>query len=158
LRLCIFALLLCAGPVAFGQSAPSNPDQFGKFPSPWNAPGRDFNTLPQQWSSLRTMPFGKMHLPPTKATAPLGDAAIDPKIVVHPAERNLGTQPPGTLVAQNLYPGLRLLPIGDGKPGAPPQGSAWPELRIEKISIVWPELKREPVSGGVAVSAGAPGK
>jgi hypothetical protein len=148
MRVCIFALLLCAGPVAFGQSAPSNPDLFGKFPSPWNAPGCDFNTLPQQWSSLRTVPFGKMHLPLPKPTAPLGDAAIDPKIIVHPTERSLGTQQPGTLVAQNLYPGLRLLPIGsnESRLGAPPLGTAWPELRIEKISIVWPELKIEPVN------------
>lgn len=146
MRLCVFALLLCAGPVAFSQSAPSNPDRFRKFPLRCNMPGRDLNKLPGQWSSLRTMPFGRMHLPSPKPAARLDDAAIDPKIIVHPTAQNIGTQPPGALVAQNLYPELRFQPIDESKP------------RPRPLAIVWPQLKMELVGKSAPVSAGAQGR
>lgn len=137
MRFCVFAVLLSAGPVVLCQSGPAtpfDPNNFGRFSSPWTAQGGDFGKLPGEWNSLCTMPSGRMHLSPQKPTAPLGDAAIDPRIVVHPPERNLGTQYAGTLVAQNLYPGLRLLPIDAGKQGAAPPAGVWPGLKIGSVN------------------------
>jgi len=65
---------------------------------------------------------------------PPGNAQIDPKIIVHPAQSRIGDQPPGTQIAQNQFPGLELLPI------------EWPQLKIKPIPTVWPKLKLEPIS------------
>jgi len=83
------------------------------------------------------------------------DAQIDPKIVVHPPQSSLGEQPPGTLVAQNLYPGLQLLPIEESKSKAEPIPTTWPNRKIEQIPTVWPNGELLPVnSGAKSQSAG----
>jgi hypothetical protein len=88
---------------------------------------------------------------------PLGDAQIDPQMIVHPTARDLGVQPAGTLVAQNLYPGLQYLPIeaeGCGPKGGP-LSTTWRELKVEPISIAWPKFKMEPTANS-ATSLSSP--
>jgi hypothetical protein len=154
MRIVVLALFFFAGSTAFGQSSPAgplNPNPPGSLPSPWTALGRYFGKMtPQQWEGLGALHSGTVLLPPPKkAVAPLGDAQIDPKMALHPSQRNLGSQQPGTLVAQNLYPGLTLQPI-EAQPYAPgvkPLSTTWPELKIENIPTVWPKFKLEPIGG-----------
>ena len=41
----------------------------------------------------------------------MGDAEIDPKMIVHPPQSSIGVTPPGTPMALNEYPHLQMLPI-----------------------------------------------
>ncbi|MGO9438000.1 MAG: hypothetical protein ACLPH3_06515 [Terracidiphilus sp.] len=154
MRITVLALFLSAGSTAFGQLGPAgplNPNPPGRLPSPWTAQGRDFGKMtPPQWEGLGALHSRTVLLPPPKqAVVPLGDAQIDPKIIHHPSPRNLGTQPAGTQIAQNLYPGLTLQPIDEPQcaPNAGPRSTTWPELKIEKIPTVWPKFKLEPIGG-----------
>jgi len=68
-------------------------------------------------------------------------------MIVHPPPQHLGVQPPGTLVARNLYPKLQILPI------------QWPCLKIHPIPTVWPNLNLGMVSkrpSGKTDPSGAP--
>ncbi len=75
----------------------------------------------------------------------LDDPQIDAQIIVHPPPSSLGEQPQGTQLAQNLYPGLQLLPIDESKAKGQPIPITWPNLKIEQIPIVWPKLEFNPV-------------
>jgi hypothetical protein len=156
MRIAILLFSLCAGSawpgsVAFGQSAPSesiSPNPPGQ--SFWTQLGHEFDKLPPAraakappWAATRPAPAPRL---------PLGNASIDPKMILHPTARDLGTQPPGTLVAQNLYPGLKFQPI-DVQQCAPkggPLSITWPKLRIEEIPIFWPDVQVQPVGGNLA--------
>jgi hypothetical protein len=73
--------------------------------------------------------------PPPAPRVRLGDAQIDPKIIVHPSQSRFWDQPPATQLAQNQFPGLKLLPI------------EWPQLKIKPIPTVWSNLKMKPIGG-----------
>ena len=136
MRIVIRALFFFAGATAFGQSGPFgplNPNPSGNLPSPWTAQGRDFGKLPPGWPATMNLAEWTAILPAPKTLKPFGDAQVDPKIAVHPAQSRLGDQPPGTQIAQNQFPGLELLPI------------QWPNARIKPIPTVWPNLKMEPI-------------
>jgi hypothetical protein len=153
MRIVILALFFFAGSTAFGQSGPVwllNPNHSGSLPSPWSSRGRDFGKLPPGWpATLNTLNSTVIEPAPPAPHVFLGDAQIDRKMIVHPSQRNLGTQPPGTLVAQNLYPGLTFQPIGGPQcaPNAGSRSKTWPELKIERIPAVWPKFKLEPIGG-----------
>jgi hypothetical protein len=126
------ALFVCAATTAFCQSsapAPINPDTLGQLTPEFTQPGMDFSQLPPNWNLVIVKPRGTLVLPRTAAGQLRSSAAIDPKIIVHPPQSSLGVQPPGTLVAQNLYPNLQLLPID------------WPKAKIEQIPTQWPNYK-----------------
>jgi hypothetical protein len=158
MRTAILLFSLCAGSASagsagFGQAAPASPpNPLGQ--SPWTAQGREFGKLPDGYA-LRGVPPGRADLFQPKTAVPLGDASIDPQMLLHPTARDLGTQPPGMLMAQNLYPGLKFQPIG-AQPRAPRGGllsTTWPKLKIEEIPVFWPHLKTEPVGGKASSSA-----
>jgi hypothetical protein len=137
MRIAILALFLYAGSAAFGQLGPVGPlipNHSGSLPSPWTAQGRDFGKLPPGWPATLNMPSWIVINPPPVTLKPLGDAQIDPKIILHPQHSRVGVQPLGTQIAQNQFPGLELLPI------------QWPKLKIEPIPTVWPNLNMEPIS------------
>jgi hypothetical protein len=153
MRIVILALFFFAGSTAFGQSGPVwplSPNPPGSLPSPWTAQGRDFGKLPPGWPATLNTPQWRVIRPAPTTLKPLGDAQIDPKIIVHPAQSRIGDQSPETQIAQNQFPGLELLPI------------EWPQLKIKPIPTVWPNLKMEPISTMCAecrmvpVRAGAP--
>jgi hypothetical protein len=136
MRITVLTLFLFAGSTAFGQlgsAGPLNPNPSGNLPSPWTAQSRDFGKLPPGWPTTLNMPQWKVVLPAPTKTKLFGDAQIDPKIVVHPAQSRLGDQQPGTQIAQNQFPGLELLPI------------QWPNAKIKPIPTAWPNLKMEPL-------------
>lgn len=132
MRLMTLALFVSAAATAFCQSsapAPINPDTLGQLPPGFTQPRVDFSKLPPNWNLVIVKPRETLVLPRILTVQVLSSAAIDPKIIVHPPQSSLGVQPPGTLVAQNLYPNLQLLPID------------WPKAKIEQIPTQWPNYK-----------------
>jgi hypothetical protein len=100
------------------------------------SPARDFSKLPPGWhiSDVKPLPTPRMLVQPkVVATRRLGDAQIDPKIIVHPPATSIGELPPGTQVAQNEYPHLRLLPIESTNSALPETPTNWPSYQIETI-------------------------
>jgi hypothetical protein len=77
-------------------------------------PARDFGTLPPGWHASVVVPWRPLIQPkaPEAETGPrLGDAKIDPRIIVHPSQSSIGVSPPGTAMTQNEFPHLQMLPI-----------------------------------------------
>ncbi len=139
MRLLTLALFLCAGSAAFCQSttpAPakphsSNPDKLWQLPPEFAQPQMEFGKLPHNWDSFTVMPRTEIVI--SNPARVLPDARIDRNIIVHPPQASIGVQPPGKLVAQNLYPNLRLLPID------------WPKAKVEQIPTDWPRYKLESI-------------
>jgi hypothetical protein len=155
MRFTILALFLSTGTAAFCQSAapaPANPEKQWLMLPGTTQPARDFGKLPQDWHFTGIAPMKTMILRDQLAVPNGSDAQsrsqIDPKFIVHPPQSSLGAQPPGTLVAQNLYPGLQLLPIEELKTKGEPIPTTWPNLKIEQIPIVWPKAELLPVDSG----------
>ena len=167
MRSTLLFLLFSAGSAAsFGQAGPLTTEQSQQAPSPWNAPGtqlqgRDFSQWPL-WDPTLNSQSRTMLLPPQAgAGARLGDANLDPKFIRRPSARDLGVQPPGTQVAQNLFPGLVFQPIDGGRCGPPaagPLATTWPRLKVERIPTEWPGLKMGPAARNSAPVTGVPGR
>lgn len=89
----------------------------------------------------------KMNVP---AGAGLGrtQVATDSAMVVHPPQTSIGVQPPGTTVAQNLYPGLELMPIGQSKVKVEPIPTTWPGMKMEPIPRTLPAYTVVPIQRG----------
>ena len=133
MRFPLFALMLCAQ-LAFGQAS-SNPDIPGQPPSTWSTLGKEFSRLPPQWGTLRGMPYAQMDRPVPKPLIPLGDARIDPQIILRPPQSYIGS--PGTAIAQNQFPGLQYLPI------------EWPRASVKPIPTTWPKFQMGALAGGL---------
>lgn len=166
MRCTLLALLLSTGTLAFGQAATVPPEQSDLTPSPWAKLNREFDGMTaQKWKDLGALPSWSVLLPPPKqAVARLGDDALDPQMVHHPSPKNLGTRPPGTQVAQSLFPGLAFQPIDQAPnvgtlcaPAFGPLSTKWPMLNVQRIPTDWPKLKMEPVvASGEAFSSAIP--
>jgi hypothetical protein len=152
-------LFLYTGATAFCQSAtnlPAKPDRPGQtslviFPS-----ARDFNQLPSGWQPLNPMslPQPKVLLVPAPQNDhPLNRSRIDPKMIVHPPQSSLGVQPPGTIVAQNEYPNLRIQPIDSARSAVEAIPTNWPALNVQTIPNQWPGFK---LSGSLAAPGSDP--
>lgn len=151
MRSTLLILILSGGALAFGQAGPSFRFSSGQ-PIQTSAPGRDFGTMPRwpRWDpALTSLRTETVLLPGPKSTIPLGDASIDPRMVHHPSRKDIGTLPPGTQVAQNLFPGLVFQPIEAPRcaPLAGPLATTWPRLQVEHIPTEWPRLKMGPLAG-----------
>jgi len=153
MRLTILALLLSTGTAAFCQStpsAPANPYQpLLALPGATQV-GRDSTKLPPDWHITSLMPRKMEILPGAWPLHPSDGPQIDAQIIVHPPPSSLGEQPQSTMLAQNLYPGLQLLPVDESKLDesklkAQPIPIAWPNLKVENIPIVWPQTQIKPV-------------
>ena len=152
MRVAVAALLVCAGVPVFCQSAGISSPSFEKEKKD---PPSVF--LPQR-ELMKGPPVGQIRLAgPLKMTLPLGagslrmgNAQIDPEMVVQPPQASIGVQPPGTQIAQNLYPGLQLMPIDQSKAKVVPIPTAFPNMKLEKIPTVWPQYKISPIQSGKA--------
>ena len=124
MRISVLVLLVSSSAAAVCQSATPAPvnSQQQQWPAPPQGTqlGRDFTSLPPQWHMTTTL-------------QPKFDAQVDSTFLVHPPPSSLGEQPQGTLWAQNLYPGLQLLPVDGSTARAEPIPITWPQLRFEKI-------------------------
>ncbi len=170
MRLAVLAGLLCASPIALCQSAApglANPEQpqasqpaqawpTQSWSAPtWNMPNQLAPTFPpsgQRNVYVFPRPEG------FRASDRLQNSSrIDPRMIIHPPKSSVGVQPQGTLVAQNIYPGLRLLPIGSAS-ALKPIPADWPRLKIESIPITWSNSTLLPVDSGSAAGKAAPAK
>jgi hypothetical protein len=89
-----------------------------------------------------SLPQPKILLVPAPEKAhPLNNAQIDPKMIVHPPQSSLGVQPPGTIVAQNEYPNLRIQPIDSARSALEAIPTNWPAFQVEKIPTQWPSFR-----------------
>jgi hypothetical protein len=155
----VVALFLSAGTTALSQLAGPNPARPGSNQRGILLFQKEFAKAPDS-----QITFGRPVklvippnlIPPNRGGLRRGDAQTDPKIIVHPPPSSIGNQPPGTAVAQNLYPGLQLLPIEKAKGGPIPNG--WPDLKVQQIPIVWPKFGMKPAENGTAAKPQAPVK
>jgi len=162
MRIMILSLFLCAGTTAFGQAsapAPAIPDNLWQTPlGVVPPPIRDFSKLPPGWH-VTPQPTPKIKVVPPSATGTrsLRDAQIDPKIIVHPPASSIGVQPPGTAVAQNEYPHLRMLPIESAASHVEAIPTQWPPNRLEKIPTEWPMAEIVAAHNSSAATVRSPG-
>jgi len=156
MRSTIFALFACAGTLAIGQStgpASANPSQYWSIPPGITQTGS--NPFTEEFLKQSIQPSRNWHfnpsIPQQTLTVPRHDLVspgdvlkIDPQIIVHPPLSSLGEQQPGTLIAQNLYPGLQFLPIQKCKGMGEPIPTIWPNGKVRQIPTVWPNFKMLP--------------
>jgi hypothetical protein len=161
MRVTILSLFFCAGTTAFCQTsaaAPAIPDNQWQPPllvAP--PPIRDFSKLPPGWHAIPLTPPRIMVVPKPVDTTPLKDAQIDPKMIVHPPASSIGVQPPGTAVAQNEYPHLRMLPIESASSHAEAIPTQWPPNRLENIPTRWPMAEIVAAHSSSAAMVRSPG-
>ena len=152
MRIAIFALVLSSGLAAFCQSpspAPLQPNQTWAFPEDGKSDIESGSALPNL--KFKFDPSQTLILPKKAEILPDFNAQIDPKIIVRPPKS--GEQAPGTLLAQNLYPGLQLLPIDGIKPKVEPIPTTWPKMKIENIPTGCPDCKLVLVQSGTVAQA-----
>jgi hypothetical protein len=141
MRITVLSLFLCAATSAFcqaGAQAPAIPDNLWQNPLVIPPSIRDFSKLPPGWHAIPFTAPGILVQPSPVDTTRLKDAQIDPKMVVHPPASSIGVQPPGTAVAQNEYPHLRILPIKSASSHVEAIPTQWPPKRVENIPTQWP--------------------
>ncbi len=139
----ILVLFLCVGTTAFCQPAAGSPDQLGRVETAFTHPVWEINQLPSGWNMNNTAPVRVLIQPRAGAAQHWNDARIDPRIIVHPPPSSVGTLPPGTLVAKNLYPDLRFQPV------------QWPNLKFQRIPTQWPRFEIVPTVSGTPATARA---
>jgi hypothetical protein len=89
-----------------------------------------------------SLPQPKMLIVPAPQNDhPLNKSRIDPKMIVHPPQSSLGVQPPGTSVAQNEYPNLRIQPIDSARSAVEAIPTNWPALNVQTIPNQWPGFR-----------------
>ena len=133
MKCALLGVILAGGTLASAQSgAPAVATPRGLFAEnhPPLLSGKDLLTSPLLLYQERSGMFG---FPPPARENRLGDASIDPQILLRPTGRSLGTPAPGMQIAQNQFPGLTLLPIDTPQPSAAPLATVFPNLRIELI-------------------------
>ena len=160
MRLAVLAVLLCASPIVLCQSAVpglANPEQsqVAQLAQAWPMPTQLAPAFPPTVQrNIYVYPRPGGFRAPDQ---PRNSSRIDPQMIVRPPKSSVGVQPPGTLVAQNIFPGLRLLPIGSAA-ALKPIPTDWPRLKIESIPIAWPKSTLLPIDSGSAASTPAPAK
>lgn len=128
------ALLILAAPAAFGQNTLTTPFAPEGFRAPQTLP-RTFMLQPL------TKPIPMVIVP--NAWFPRAGAEIDPQIVRHPMPGAFAQQQPRVPIAQNLYPGLKLLPTETAR--MEPIPITWPGFKLEPIPTTWPNVRAVPV-------------
>jgi hypothetical protein len=155
MRMAVAAVLLGAGAPLFCQNAGTAPPSFEnekKDPPTVFLSQKELSTGPPVWHVTRDGLL-KMNVPPGIGMVRVPSAPTDPEMVVHPPQVSLGVQPPGTQVAQNLYPGLQLMPIEQPKMKVEPIPTIFPNAKVEKIPTTWTQFTISPIQGGKVNSA-----
>lgn len=161
MRSSLLALFLCAGATAFCQSGtPAQPNPYKMKPTlpPFTQPWKDFSKLPQVWQMNRNAPLNLFTLQSQLPSRQLNDARIDPKIILHPPHSSLGMQPPGINMAQNEFPGLKLLPIDTTGANLQPIPGVWPNAELKAIPTLWPKGEILSIYTGATPSTRTQGK
>ena len=151
MRLSVLVLFLSPVSPIFAQSNPSIPFTAPPNSSPWSMQERDFSKLPPNFRFMPGLALSRpqsiLALPQVPQPNPLVGMQLDPQIVVHPPQLRLGSLPPGTQVAQNLYPGLVFQPIDHQRcrPEVAQLSTVWPDLKVQRIPTEWLKVKIAPV-------------
>jgi hypothetical protein len=161
MRLAFLTLFLPVAASALSQSpapASQSPQQRTFTPPSITIPrpALRLNKLPPDIAIASVQQLPKIVQPPGQLTRRESDFKLDPKIVVHPPQSSLGEQLAGAPVAQNLYPGLELLPVEESRAKGGPIPTTWPNATIEAIPIVWPKAQLLQIES--AAKTQAPGK
>jgi hypothetical protein len=155
MRLTVFVLFFTAGTTAFSQSAapaPANPNPQGPTAPQWALPNREISPQPREWHLNPDLSQRTITLQAPVAPRPRDTAQFDPNMIVHPPPSSVGEQAPGTQIAQNLYPGLTLMPIDGWKSNGQQIPIAWPNLKVQNIPIAWPKVEIKSVESGAATN------
>jgi len=118
MRTAVLCLALTAGTVAFAQSNPAKPAEPFKLeltqPAFTQSAG-DLAKARVELHGANTQLWNAFTISGPRQLQRKDNAQIDPGMIVRPPTSSIGVEPPGTPIAQNLYPGLRLLPIEESK-------------------------------------------
>ena len=156
MRIAAAALVLGAGIPVFCQSAGTAAAKPGEAGQP---PPRVFLLSPQEFDKaspewhISPESLLKMNVPPGIGRVRIPSAPADSAMIVHPPQGSVGVQAPGTQVAQNLYPGLQLMPIEQPKMKVEPIPTIFPNAKVEKIPTTWTQFTISPIQGGKVNSA-----
>lgn len=138
MRLVIAALILSAAPQVYCQSSEVQQENSCGVPPAFTLPAPEFGKMPQQqWRMSNLFPAADLFRTEPKTLKPLGDAQIDPAIIIRPSQSKSIDQPQGTMIAQNQFPGLQFLPIDLAQ-----------RAKIKPIPTTWPLFKLEPIPTG----------
>jgi hypothetical protein len=153
MRIAIFAVFLSSGLAASCQLTPPAPLQPKQ---PWVISPQDGKPGLEIGKALPDLKFKfdqsqTLILPKTVEIPP--KAQMDPKMIMRPPKSVVGDQSPGTLVAQNLYPGLQLLPVDGSNAAVRPIPITWPKMKMENIPTACPDCKMVLVQSGKAAQA-----
>ncbi len=142
------SLSLFAAPAALCQSP-----QFGLNPGKpqpaqpaFQFPGKDYSNTAPTWQHSNVSITHTLSLPRMRIPRPPANPQIDPNFIIHPPKPRMADQPEGSLVAQNIYPGLRFMPIGSTAT-LKQIPTDWPKLKIESIPIKSPNSTMLPING-----------
>ena len=147
-------LVVCSGSPLVCQTpgqAPAEPGQSGQKSPDAFLPQTEISKGPPVPITLDGVLT--MTLPPGTGKVRAPGAQIDPKMVVHPPQTSIGMEPPGTQVAQNLYPGLELMPIDRSKTKVEPIPTTFSNMKVEKIPTTWTEFTVSPIQSGKTTPA-----
>ncbi len=125
---------------------------------PFTQPWKDFSKLPPVWQMNGNAPLNLFSLQSRIPLRPLNDARIDPKIILKPPHSSLGMQPPEINMAQNEFPGLKLLPIDATAVNLQPIPGVWPNAELKAIPTLWPKGEILSIYTGATPSTGTQGK
>jgi len=118
MRTAVLCLALTAGTVAFAQSNPVKPAEPFKLeltqPAFTQAAG-DSAKARVELHGANTQLWKAFSISGPRQLQRKDSAQIDPGMIIRLPQSSIGVQPPGTPIAQNLYPGLQLLPIEEAK-------------------------------------------
>jgi hypothetical protein len=174
MRLAAFGFFFCASTMALCQSGPAAPAACDKTPLLSVPQVQDLKSL-SEWRSQRQ---GCSNLQPARGVSvsitqlgsvqpqsdamvrrPLNREALDVKMIIHPPALSLGVQPKGVPVEQNMYPGLKMQPVGQTNIAQLQVSPApWPLLQIKAISVTWPQLRMIPVQKANSAVSATPAK
>ena len=123
MRSAFLVLFLCAGTAAFAQSNPANPGSSFKLEltqPAFTQPASDSAKPHVDLHGTNTQLWKSFTISNPRELKQKDNSQIDPGIIILPLKSSIGTQPPGKPIAQNLYPGLELLPIEEPKANLQP--------------------------------------
>jgi len=153
MRVAFAALLLCAGAPLFCQTSgqtSAGPSGSGKTSLDVFTVQSDIGMGPKTWHMTLDSP---LTVPPGMAGLRMPGAPTDPKMIVRPPQASIGVQAPGTQVAQNLYPGLVLMPIEQSTIKVEPIPTTWTNMKLEKIPTGLPPYAMAPIQRDKAGTA-----
>ena len=137
MRAWIFVLTFCAGTLAFCQppgAVLQSPQRPGGRPHTFNWPGTDFSKIPPAWrsSSIPTQAIIVQH--EIAPASRLGNARIDPGMIVHPPKSSFGASRRGRRWRKTSTPASGIF-RSKFQCEAETDPDCWPDLKLQPIPL-----------------------